>query len=90
LLALRRATPALVSGDYEAVDSDRDVLAYVRTHDTARILIALNLSVEPRQLLLPNGTEVREVLATTLFAQPFDGALYGNEGCILRLGRVGR
>ena len=90
LLALRRATPALVSGEYKAVGADRDVLAYVRTHDRDRLLIALNLSGEPRRLLLPVGTDVRQVLATTLSARPLDGGLRGDEGCILRLGGMGR
>jgi alpha-glucosidase len=90
LLALRRATPALVRGDYAAVDADRDVLAYVRTYDGDRLLIALNLSAEPRRLLLPVGTEVCELLATTLTSQPLNGTLRGDEGCILRLGGIGR
>jgi alpha-glucosidase len=90
LLALRRATTALVRGDYEAVEADRDVLAYLRTHDRDRLLIALNMSGEPRRLPLPVGAEVRQVLATTLSPRPFDGVLRGDEGCILRLGGTGR
>ena len=85
LLALRRATAALVAGDYVAASGDRDVLAYERRHAGDRLLIALNLSAEPRRLILPPGTQVAELLASTLDARPYDGILRGDEGCILRL-----
>lgn len=85
LLALRRSTPALSLGSYVAVDADRDVLAYERTHDGDRLLIVLNLSSQPRRLALPNRVDVVEVLASTLPLRPVDGKLIGNEGLVLRL-----
>lgn len=84
LLALRRATPALSIGRYVAAASERDVLAYEREHDGDRLLIALNLSSEPRSLLLPAGTE-GAVIASTLSTPPETGWLRADEGLVLRL-----
>lgn len=85
LLALRRSTPALCVGSYTAARADRDVLAYERKFDGDRLLVVLNLSSEPRQLLLPSGTAIADMLASTLSLRQADGALRGNEGLILRL-----
>ena len=49
LLALRRTTPALLDGDYRALDpEDPQVLAYLRGGGEQAVLVALNLSPEPR------------------------------------------
>jgi oligo-1,6-glucosidase/alpha-glucosidase len=85
LLALRRARPALSIGDCRDVRSDADVLRYERCHDGERLLVALNLSAEPRRLTLPEDARVAEPLLSTLAERPFDGKLAGNEGLILRL-----
>lgn len=85
LLALRRSTPALSIGDYVRAIGDRDVLTYERRYESERLLIALNLSAQPRQLLLPSGTQVVEGLASTLPSRPIDTMLIGNEGLVLRL-----
>lgn len=85
LLALRRATPALSVGDYVAAASDRDVLAFERMHEGDRLLVALNLSAEPRALHLPGGTRVANVLLSTLGDAAPSSTLHANEGCILRL-----
>ncbi len=79
-----RATPALSIGRYVAAASERDVLAYERDHDGDRLLIALNLSSEPRRLLLPVGTE-GAVMASTLSTPPETGRLRADEGVVLRL-----
>jgi oligo-1,6-glucosidase/alpha-glucosidase len=85
LLALRRSTPALSMGSYVGADAGRDVLAYERRLDGDRLLITLNLSAQPRQVTLPSGTQVVDVLASTLTSQPTNDRLEGNEGLVLRL-----
>ncbi|WP_223262877.1 alpha-amylase family glycosyl hydrolase [Sphingobium sp. SCG-1] len=89
LLALRRSTPALSIGSYAAGAAKRDVLAYERAYDGDRLLIALNLSAQPRELMLPSHTEVVDVLASTLDPRPLEGRLLGNEGLVLRLKETG-
>lgn len=85
LLDLRRSTPALAVGSYTATAAEKDVLAYERAYDGDRLLIALNFSEQPRQLRLPSGSQLADVLATTLPLRPFDGTLLGDEGLVLRL-----
>jgi oligo-1,6-glucosidase/alpha-glucosidase len=89
LLTLRRSTQALCVGSYVAAVSDRNVLAYERKHDNDRLLVALNLSAQPRPMLLPPDTRVSEVLASTLPSRPLDDTLQGNEGLVLRLTNTG-
>jgi alpha-glucosidase len=53
LLALRRETPALTLGRYFALDyTPDDCFAYIRQHDEARVLVALNFSHEPRTVVV--------------------------------------
>ena len=88
LLSLRRSTPALSIGDYAAAAAgDADIVAYERRHAGDRLLIALNLSAEPRRLLLPPGTAVADRLASTIVSlQPTPpDMLRADEGLILRL-----
>jgi alpha-glucosidase len=42
LIALRRAQPALNRGDYEALESDEQVLAYARNFEGQRVVVLLN------------------------------------------------
>jgi alpha-glucosidase len=46
LLRLRRSAPALTGG-YERVEADGDILAYLRTGPDGRYLVALNLGPHP-------------------------------------------
>jgi len=85
LLALRRSTPALSIGGYSAAKSGGDVLTFERQLGTDRLLVALNLSAEPRNLPLPAGTQVAEILVSTLPVRPFDHVLIADEGLVLRL-----
>ena len=85
LLSLRRSTPALSKGGYRAARGDRDVLAYERRHEDDRLLILLNLSDQPRRLMLPSHTQIVEVLASTLRPRDVDDIVLGNEGLVLRL-----
>jgi oligo-1,6-glucosidase/alpha-glucosidase len=82
LLALRRSHEALSIGDFAPVDAAPDVLAYERSHGAERLLVALNLSDEPRSLPLPAGAET---LISTLPPRSLDDALAPNEGLVLRL-----
>jgi alpha-glucosidase len=81
LLKLRRSEPALSVGAFELLDSHADVLAYRRSHGDRHVLIALNLSSEPRSVDLPVG----ELLLSTIDLGVFDGSLRANEGVILRV-----
>jgi alpha-glucosidase len=65
LIALRRATPALAVGDYRAIYTDDDLLAYERDAGGARRRVALNLSHRPRVLRWP-GPAARILLSTHL------------------------
>ena len=42
LIALRRAQPALHWGDYEALESEEEVLAYARNFKGQRVVVLLN------------------------------------------------
>ncbi|MEZ0496282.1 alpha-amylase family glycosyl hydrolase [Sphingomonas sp. IW22] len=53
LLALRRATPALATGDWHPVHADDAVLAYERRQGEQRVLVALNLTNAAARLELP-------------------------------------
>lgn len=85
LLALRKETPELTSGSYVSVQADRDVLGYERRLNGSRVLIALNLSAEPRELPLSQATQHSVLLTSTLARGLVDGMLGGNEGVIIRL-----
>jgi alpha-glucosidase len=50
LMALRRQTPALTDGAYEPLRSRNGILAFKRTTPDQTLLIALNLTHEPRRL----------------------------------------
>jgi alpha-glucosidase len=82
---LRRETPALAIGDFALMASDTDVLCYERRHGDQRLLIALNLTDQPRRLLLPDDAGVPRLLLSTLDARVLDGTLNGNEAMILDL-----
>jgi alpha-glucosidase len=88
LLRLRRAAPALVSGGYEPVAADGDVLAYLRTGDHDRYLVALNLGPAPARLVVPAPAAGGRVLVSTHPGR--DGAtvgavleLRGDEGVVV-------
>lgn len=59
LLAFRRATPALIAGDYQSALEDDDVLAFTRSVEGQTCLVVLNLSANAR--VLPLGTVAAEV-----------------------------
>ena len=61
------------------------MLTYERCAGQERLLIALNLTNEPRNLIVPDGTPPAERLLSTLTGIGSDGILAANEGVILRL-----
>jgi len=85
LLALRRAHPALNIGAKSGVTGEDGVLRYERRHESERLLVALNLTAEPRRLAAPANARVRECLLSTRMNRHFDGTLAPDEGIILQL-----
>jgi alpha-glucosidase len=88
LIALRRAEPALIAGDYIPMRSRNDILAYRRAHGRDAIVVALNIIHEPRrfewdaegELLLStflDGTEGRRIRGPIL--------LRPDEGIVIKL-----
>jgi alpha-glucosidase len=84
LIALRRATPALQHGSYRPVHAAPDVFAYVREHESERVLAALNFAPFPRPL--PGEAEEAGILLST-HAEPHVGELAGDEARVVELGR---
>jgi alpha-glucosidase len=87
LLALRHHSPALSVGAYQPVQADGDVLAYLRTGDDGRWLVALNLG--PGAGRLDFAVRGRVELATTpdRDGERVEGGLdlAGDEGVVVRL-----
>jgi alpha-glucosidase len=88
LIALRRKLPQLVTGAYEPVAAEGDILLYRRTGDGGAVTIALNLGTEPVSLTssaIGFGNEI--VLSTFLDRRGEDVQgtldLRGNEGVIV-------
>jgi alpha-glucosidase len=63
LVALRKRTTALRSGDYAPLRSRNDILAYERFTENEKFRIALNLTHEPRRL---EDIDQGEILISTL------------------------
>ncbi|HVD29181.1 MAG TPA: alpha-amylase family glycosyl hydrolase [Mycobacteriales bacterium] len=90
LLALRRREPAFTSPDYEPVQADGDVLAYVRSDGTRGWLVALNLGQQPGRLAPEGVRPAGRVEVSTHVdraGDPVDGdlVLRGDEGVVVRL-----
>jgi len=91
LVELRRAVPALSVGEYTPVEADRDgVLAYIRSHKSDRILVALNFTDRAHTLDLSGYGDKAEPLLSTYSDRGEREALQRlalreNEGIILRL-----
>jgi alpha-glucosidase len=67
LIQLRRNEPALRAGSYEPVDGSGDILAYRRSLDGRRILVALNFADADGEVALPGAGQIR--LSTQLDRQ---------------------
>jgi len=88
LIALRQKMPQLVSGAYEPVAAQGDILLYRRRGDEGAVVIALNLGVDPVAVISSAiGIGQQIVLSTFLDrdGEEIEGVLHlrGNEGVIL-------
>jgi alpha-glucosidase len=66
LLWLRRSTPALYGGAYQALPAATDCFVYLRTAGTERRLVVLNFSATARQLSLSLQKEATILVSTHL------------------------
>jgi alpha-glucosidase len=66
MLALRRATPALIAGEYTALYEDaEDYLAFTRTTAEQTVLVGLNFSERPQTLALaPEQSRTRKLFSS--------------------------
>ena len=62
-IRLRRQSPALLDGDYNAIGNDPHVFAYRRRNPQQTMIVALNMSGEGRKLKLDGAGHLREVLS---------------------------
>lgn len=62
MLAFRKSHPALIDGDMIFIETNKDVLAFIRETPEQRLVIVLNLHREPQSVILPDNLVVREVL----------------------------
>jgi glycosidase len=82
LLGLRHEHPALALGDYRAVESDGDLLAYERRLGEERLLVVLNLGDAPQGFAIPEWAEGLRILAAARGGTD-PALLTPNEGYIL-------
>jgi alpha-glucosidase len=92
LIGLRRGEPALEVGSFTLLETDGDVLAYIRRGaGGSDFLIALNFGHRPQVLRCPKNTEGTIALSTYLdrSGTRMDGDLHlrADEGMLVRLVR---
>ena len=88
LIALRKQLPQLVTGSYEPVVAQGDVLLYRRVGEGGAIVVALNLGAEPVSISSSSIGFGRVILLSTFLdrqGERIEGALdlRTNEGAIL-------
>jgi alpha-glucosidase len=88
LIALRKKMPQLVTGAYQPVSAQGDVLLYRREGEGGVAVIALNLGAEPATIASSSIGFGREILLSTMLdrqGEQVQGTLdlRGNEGVIL-------
>jgi alpha-glucosidase len=87
LIALRRGLPQLMTGSYEPVAAQGDILLYRRAGEGGAITVALNLGAEPISISFSIGVSYEILLSTSMDRQGerIEGTLElrGNEGAIL-------
>jgi alpha-glucosidase len=64
LLALRRSTPALSTGEYREIGAGADVFAFERTHRDQRVIVLLNMANAPRNTVVDIEGEGHVLLGT--------------------------
>jgi alpha-glucosidase len=94
LITLRRKLPQLVTGAYEPIAAQGDVLLYRRSGDGVAILVALNLGVEPVSVTSNSIGLGNEILLSTFLDRQGEGVqgvvdLRGNEGVIIAASQAG-
>jgi alpha-glucosidase len=57
MLRLRRETPALIAGDYTALEPHEDVFAFIRSTEAQTVLVVINFCDETRTLTPPRSLE---------------------------------
>jgi alpha-glucosidase len=90
LIKLRREERALSVGDYSAVPSGDDVMAYIRKADGRRLLIVLNFGARPQSFNVAELQARASVLLSTYLDRAQDSlddelVLRGHEGVIVAL-----
>ena len=93
LIALRKQTPALISGAYVPLAAQGELLLYRRRDQDESLLIALNLGSEPVSLLSDSIGLSGEILLSTEMDRAGEAVgetldLRGNEGVILGPAKV--
>ena len=88
LIATRRKLPQLVTGTYEPIAAQGDILLYRRNGAAGPIIIALNLSAEPVSVTSSSLGFGNEILLSTFldrFGESVQGVvdLRGNEGVMI-------
>ena len=89
LIGIRKQEPALQTGDYTPVYSDKQMFAYIREKDGSRFLILLNLSHRP-SYFKPKANYKGQVIISTEKEREgtqIEGvvALSGDEGILIKL-----
>lgn len=92
LISLRKRQPALQTGKYTPVYSDKQLIAFIRENDTDRFLVVLNLSHRPGYLRPKNEAFEGEIIVSTETERiglriENNLLLSGDEGLIVRLER---
>jgi len=87
---LRREQPALRHGTYRPILASGDLLIYMREFEDDRILVTLNLGVEPTTVALPAGSQAGKLLASTFGDRDDEPVretidIRGNEGAAIAL-----
>jgi alpha-glucosidase len=90
LIALRREWPQLVTGTYERVAAQGDILLYRRRGEEGALIVALNLGADPAAVTSSAIAFNSEILLSTFLdrkGETIEGVLdlRGNEGVIIAL-----
>jgi alpha-glucosidase len=88
LIRLRKQLPQLVTGTYEPIAAQGDLLLYRRRGETEAVIIALNLGAEPVSVTSSSIGFGSEILLSTFMDRKGEGIqgvleLRGNEGVIV-------
>jgi alpha-glucosidase len=90
LIELRRSEPALLYGEHQGLETEGDLLAYLREGDERRFLMVLNLGSRSASFEMPDGAEKGVVAIATDRGRDGEEVggtveLRGNEGVVVAL-----